>query len=185
VLVNNIVISNAPGEWLNYTRQFPAPAQDYYVLARIASGGNPIRFQMDEVTAGVASTNQTLRRLGEFNPGRATAGWDHFEFFPLVGATNQLIVLEDWIGEKTFRMTMLTNSAQDLDYFVFVPLGGGVTPGKKFTSFTRSGDNLVLTWNEGILESADSVNGPWTPVPNATSPFTVTITGPGKFYRLR
>lgn len=54
-----------------------------------------------------------------------------------------------------------------------------------FTSVARNGNNLVLTWSSGTLESADAVTGPWTAVPGASSPATIPITGTVKFYRLR
>jgi hypothetical protein len=34
------------------------------------------------------------------------------------------------------------------------------------------------------LEQADSIFGPWTPVPDATSPFVAPLTGAQKFYRV-
>lgn len=46
----------------------------------------------------------------------------------------------------------------------------------------RSGGNVVLTYT-GSLQSADNVKGPYTAVAGATSPFTVTPAGAGKFYR--
>lgn len=58
-------------------------------------------------------------------------------------------------------------------------------PGGGFTSVARNGNNLVLTWSSGTLESADAVTGPWTAVPGASSPATIPITGTVKFYRLR
>jgi hypothetical protein len=59
-------------------------------------------------------------------------------------------------------------------------------PSTGFTSVARSGDGLVLAWTgTAVLESADSINGPWTPVAGATSPANIPITGPAKFYRLR
>ncbi len=47
---------------------------------------------------------------------------------------------------------------------------------------TASGATITYT---GILESADSVLGPWTPVAGATSPYAVTTTGTAKFYRVK
>jgi len=46
----------------------------------------------------------------------------------------------------------------------------------------RSGGNVVLTYT-GTLQSADTVKGPYSAVAGATSPFTVTPAGAGKFYR--
>jgi hypothetical protein len=57
--------------------------------------------------------------------------------------------------------------------------------GPEFTSVARQGNNLVIAWSTGTLESADSVTGPWTAVANASSPATIPIAAGNKFYRLR
>jgi uncharacterized repeat protein (TIGR03803 family) len=53
-------------------------------------------------------------------------------------------------------------------------------------SVNASQHTLTLTWTgAGTLESASDVQGPWTPLPNAMSPYTVQTTGVRQFYRLR
>lgn len=49
------------------------------------------------------------------------------------------------------------------------------------------GDNLVLNWaGEGFtLQSAPTVNGPWTDIAAATSPYSYSTTAPVQFFRLR
>jgi hypothetical protein len=185
VKVNNVVGWNDAGEWYNYTRAWPTPNKDYNVIGRISSGGSPIHMFMNEVT-GATTANQTVgAKLGEFKPGRATAGWDIMEFFPLNDDTGNLAVIKDWGGERTFRVTMQPGSNQDFDYFMFIPAGGGGgTPGG-FTRVARSGNNLTVEWSAGTLEQADSVTGPWTAVAGATSPANIAITGGQKFLRLR
>jgi hypothetical protein len=54
-----------------------------------------------------------------------------------------------------------------------------------FTSVQLTGGNLVIAWSGGTLESADTIIGPWTVVPNAASPATIPVTGSMKFYRVR
>ncbi|HVV70748.1 MAG TPA: kelch repeat-containing protein, partial [Verrucomicrobiae bacterium] len=46
---------------------------------------------------------------------------------------------------------------------------------------------LQLIWSDAnvVLEQADAVSGPWTPVPGAVPPFDVALAGAGKFFRLR
>jgi hypothetical protein len=44
---------------------------------------------------------------------------------------------------------------------------------------------ITLIWSDGILQEAGNVLGPYTDVPLATSPYTVSSIGPHKFYRLR
>ena len=48
------------------------------------------------------------------------------------------------------------------------------------------GTHIILNWEgTGTLESADSLIGPFTPVPNATSPYSTTLTSTGRrFYRV-
>jgi hypothetical protein len=50
--------------------------------------------------------------------------------------------------------------------------------------FRRVGQNLILTWPQGTLQSADNVKGPWSPVVGATTPYTNAITGGNKFFRV-
>jgi hypothetical protein len=44
---------------------------------------------------------------------------------------------------------------------------------------------ITLTWSDGVLQQADYVVGPYSDVPLATSPYTVSIVGPQRYYRLR
>jgi hypothetical protein len=48
-----------------------------------------------------------------------------------------------------------------------------------------SGGNLVLTWSVGQLQAASLVQGPYTNVPNATSPYPIQTTESQKFYRVQ
>jgi hypothetical protein len=51
---------------------------------------------------------------------------------------------------------------------------------------TRTAGSLALQWEAGgRLETATSVAGPWTEVPQASPPFQIQPTGPGRFYRVR
>lgn len=44
---------------------------------------------------------------------------------------------------------------------------------------------LVLTWSGGTLEAAEDLTGQWSAVPGATSPYTASMTGERKFFRVR
>ncbi len=39
----------------------------------------------------------------------------------------------------------------------------------------QSGTNVILSWNHGFLQEANSVNGPWSYATNAASPFTIGV----------
>ena len=188
VQINHVVgwndASDTSSDWYNYTRVFPSPAQDYNIIGRLSSGGNPINGQIDQIPAGVKTANQTLKKVGVFKPGRATAGWDIMEWFPLTddaGKTGTTSIG----GEYSFRFSTLNGANLDIDSFMFVPLAGapapGTTPGTKIAA-ERTAAGLKLTFS-GTLQSADSVTGPWTDVAGATSPRDIPFSGGGKFYR--
>jgi hypothetical protein len=49
-----------------------------------------------------------------------------------------------------------------------------------------SGPNLDLNWPQGTLLQAENLMGPWVPVPNALSPYSVSVTptNTSMFYRV-
>ncbi|HKW30821.1 MAG TPA: DUF2341 domain-containing protein, partial [Verrucomicrobiae bacterium] len=51
-------------------------------------------------------------------------------------------------------------------------------------SIQRSGNNVILSWPQGTLQSASTVNGTYNNVNGATSPYTNTVSGT-QFYRVR
>jgi hypothetical protein len=54
-------------------------------------------------------------------------------------------------------------------------------------NFSLTGSDLTLTWSQGLLYQATDLNGPWTPVSGAASPYTFTVdsTLPEVFFRVR
>ncbi len=49
----------------------------------------------------------------------------------------------------------------------------------------QTGTNLVLSWSAGTLQSASAVSGPYANVLGAASPYTNTVSGNTKFFRLQ
>lgn len=83
------------------------------------------------------------------------------------------------------EFAVYTNAFLEAQARVHYLAGGGQphTPGS--LQYSRSGNDLVLTWSTGTLVAADEVNGTYQPVPGASSPYTVTPTGNRKFFRVR
>jgi hypothetical protein len=52
-------------------------------------------------------------------------------------------------------------------------------------TIAQYGNNVVLTWPLGTLQSATAAAGPYTTVSNATSPYTNSISGNAKFFRVQ
>ncbi|MEW6159718.1 MAG: PA14 domain-containing protein, partial [Verrucomicrobiota bacterium] len=122
VQINHVVGWSDAGDWYNYTRVFPETARDYYVLARLSSGGAPIAADLSEVISGRGTENQTLTKLGEFR-SPATGNWDVFAFVPLTDSSGNFVKL-NFTGQRTLRFTTLPGNL-DLDYLMFKPVVNG------------------------------------------------------------
>lgn len=85
-------------------------------------------------------------------------------------------------GDNTF-LALNADGLKLFDAAVNYATGGRPQPPPDSrVSATRSGNQVTITWTAGKLQQADAVIGPWTDVPNATSPLNVTPVGT-KFYR--
>lgn len=49
----------------------------------------------------------------------------------------------------------------------------------------QSGSSVILSWPFGTLQSATAATGTYTDIVGATSPYTNSVSGPKKFYRVR
>jgi len=182
--INYTVGWNDAGDWQNYTRTFPTPAKKYSVYGFASSGGAPIQFVLDQVTAGVGTETQTLKPLAEIKPGRATAGWDNLELFQFNSPGTKDPVVLELGGKVTLRLT-LPGGNGDMDYMAFIPYTAVEEP-IKFTGITRNANgSLTITWTGGgKLQSAASPKGPWTDVAGAASPLTITPSADAQFARI-
>jgi hypothetical protein len=147
-----------------------------------SSGGSPIQFTLDEVTAGVGTEAQTLKPLADLKPGRATAGWDNLELFQFTNPGTQVPAVLELGGKMTLRLTLPAGNG-DIDYIAFIP---AADEAPKFSSIVRNANgSLTLTWTGGgKLQSAASLKGPWTDVAGAVSPLTLTPNADAQFARI-
>ena len=116
------------GEWLNYTRTFPATRWNVY-LRTSSQARQDVRF--DEVIGDRTVTNQTKALRGNFLVPN-TASSTRFRYVPLTDAAGNPQVL-DFAGVRTFRMTTLggfdsdrqhgrdDNGSLQPNYFLFMP----------------------------------------------------------------
>jgi hypothetical protein len=52
-------------------------------------------------------------------------------------------------------------------------------------TIAKSGSDVTVSWSgDGVVESADGVNGPWTPIPGC-SPYTAAAVSTEKLYRVK
>jgi Concanavalin A-like lectin/glucanases superfamily len=109
------------GEWLNYTRTFPA--NTYHVYLRYArSGAVTATMSLDEVTAGSTSSSQTTSPVGVFR-AQATGSTQAYGFVPLTDALGNEVGVS-LSGVKTLKLSMVSGiTGLNLNYLVFVPQG--------------------------------------------------------------
>lgn len=116
-----------PGEWLNYTRTYPAGV--FNVYARMASPGSAT-INLSQVTSGQGSTNQTLASLGNFAQ-TGGLGWGTYSWVPLTDSSGNLVKVTLG-GVSTLRVT--TGGGANFQFLTLVaantnlPVIAGVYP---------------------------------------------------------
>lgn len=124
---------------------------------------------------------------------------------PAAWAPGALMVISNWNNSGNTRLFFGTSStglsASQLRQIIFSNPGGfpsGNYPAQLLSTgelvpasrptvqSARSGSALALTWPSGYqLLSATNINGPYTPVSGATSPWTNFFNKPQEFFRLQ
>jgi hypothetical protein len=104
------------GEWINYTRTFPAGT--YNVYGRFAAGGGTS-------TVGLSTVNPdtTVNALGTFSPN--TADWNTYAYTPLRDAYNNLVPVT-LNGKTTLRVTRPAGPDANINFFMLLPAATGL-----------------------------------------------------------
>jgi hypothetical protein len=102
------------GEWVNYTRNFPAGT--YNVYARFAGGAGAATATLSKITNGWGTPSQSVELLGTF--AFTGTGWSTFQYVPLKDANGNLVPLA-LSGTNTLRLT--TGGGGDLNFVMLVP----------------------------------------------------------------
>ncbi|MBX3746649.1 MAG: hypothetical protein KF833_15175 [Verrucomicrobiae bacterium] len=171
----------ANGEWQNYTRTFPTG--DFNVWAAMSYDGRSpgqLNGSLDLVTSNPALPNQTVERLGSFSaPG--SGGWGRNELVPMKNTAGAIATVAMG-GVQTVRFNL---GSGDIDYLLFVTASAQVEP-PRISRIARNADGSVtVEWTGGgTLQAAPAVTGPWTNVPEASSPHTVTAASGMSFLRI-
>ncbi len=150
VQVNYVIGWNNVGDWYNYTRRFPEPAQAYHAYAQLSSGGADIAAQLDEITAGTFTANQTTAKLGEFR-AHTTSNWGAYHLVPLLddGGGMAAVTLG---GIKTLRFTVLPGDL-NVDYLLFKPVATDTTTLADFRPLNQSAPVPLVAGQKYYLEA--------------------------------
>ncbi|HZV34218.1 MAG TPA: hypothetical protein VFB72_06530 [Verrucomicrobiae bacterium] len=114
---------NSPGDWLDYTRTFPAGK--YNVYARLATVGSGTMLNFGQVTSTVSNnTSQTVTNLGTFS--FTDNGWNTYAYVPLLDSFGNLVSVTMSGQPETFRSTVVGNP--NINFYMLVPAVGSQRP---------------------------------------------------------
>ena len=177
------------GQWVNYTRTFPA--NSYNVYGRLAGGNGPFNnTTLALVTAGRGTTTQTTQLLGSFADA-SPAGWNTWHWIPMRN-TNGVLATVSLGGVQTLKATSGNNL--NVHFFMFVPsataqpthLTASVSGGLLHISFATQNGHSYTVYYSTSLGAGASWQQLGSPVSGNGSIQSVTdnITGLARFYRV-
>jgi len=123
-----------PGDWANYTRDYPAG--NFFVYVRSAGLG-AYSMYLEQVVSGAGTTNQVIRKLGNWDAvgiNNTTHAWVALTDDGLVAP-----VVVNLNGVETLRITTTTGDCYP-NYFMLVPASGIKL------SAARQNSNVVLSF---------------------------------------
>jgi hypothetical protein len=153
----------------------PADGQWHYVAVTLSQGTATASFYIDGVLNSASPVNGAPVNLANTN-----ALWIGDSPLPGNGP---------WLGDldelQVFNRALTAGEIQGI---YDQGQAGEVKPDAylQTLSISLAGSSIVVTWAGGAaLETATAVTGPWSIIPNATSPFTNSMVGTASsFYRL-
>ena len=111
---DHIVGNTTAGQWMNYTKTFPAGTYNVYVRASVNGTSSLV---LDELTAGQGTQTQGVTPLGTFS--FSGAGWPIFQYVPLVDSFGNVAKVTFTGSATTLRLTL--TSIANLNFFMLVP----------------------------------------------------------------
>jgi hypothetical protein len=180
--IDYILTFFAGGDWVNYTRAYPAGS--FLVYGRF-SGGGPFTMYLDQVTSGAGTLNQVTKRLGQWS----AVGKDYntFDWVPLTDGGLVAATIVKLNGPRTLRIT--TDGFCNPNYIMFVPANG------ISLTASRSNNNIVVSFptqtgvNYRVFYRTNLSTGNWTllssvPGNGAVKSVTDPSTGAQRFYKV-
>jgi hypothetical protein len=156
----------------------PSGNYDLYAYAANYDGDRGARFTVNGTTQTV---NNNPSVTGQHPPTNFVNGVTYVVFHNLIPTNG--VVTGTWDGNFTNPNTGQSGEG-DLAGLQLVKVSVTQSP---WLSISRSGNQAIISWSPAVgqLQSAGSVNGTYTNVPAATSPYTNTLSGSALFYRVR
>jgi len=186
-----VVHRTAAGEWLNYTRNFPA--NQYIVYGRLASDTPYGGADFALVTSGRHTGSQTTVSLGTFSDPNAN-GFQSWHWIPLM--TNGQTAVITLSGEQTLKVTAPGGNptgSLNANYYMFVPYlapapafslsasaSGGVVSIKIPTT---SGHTYYVYWSSSLNPTSWTQLGSSVAGDGTVKTVTDSTGGAARFYK--
>jgi len=154
--IYNVQIAyNNPGNWENYTRNYPAG--HYLVYLRYNDNVSGSTEDLNLVTSGYGTANQTTTTLGEFISQNTGAG---YAWLPLTDTGGNKVVVNLAAGRNTLQL--FSGGLENFVDFIFVPTGtAGFPPNINNlapNTINAAANTDVFLTNEDITFSVSSVS---------------------------
>jgi hypothetical protein len=156
------------GEWVNWTRHYPAG--NYYVYGRFSRGtGTNATPQLSRVTSGAGTPIQTTETIGSFSVD--SHGWGTYAWLILKDGSGNPVQLSLDGSVTTFRVTSAgpeANTEVNVNFLMLVPIPNPVS-----MNAGLNGSNIILSFptETGFqyqVQYKDSLgSGEWTDLGNA------------------
>lgn len=159
------------------------PNQWHFVTAAVNRSAGSIQFYVDGTpeplsASGSSGVSTDFPTNADMYLGRFTT-----PNFPLNGILDEARIyggIEDSNWVQAEYMTVANNSM----FSSYSSVTNTITLPITLT-IRVSGDQAILTWPAGTLQSSGNLNGPYSNVSGATSPYTNSISGSQQYYRVQ
>jgi hypothetical protein len=154
------------------------PGAWHLVTAAVDRTAATVQLYVDGVLAGSGPTMPDFPTNSDMNLGRFNAG-----AFPFTGAMDEARI-HGTVDDANWVWADYQTVANNSTFTTYSGVTNTITLPITLT-IRVSGANAILTWPGGTLQSASQLNGPYSNVTGATSPYTNTISGAQQYYRVQ
>lgn len=139
----NYDLGNAtPGNWANYTRNFPTGTFNIYLRAASANSSTTDSASLAQVLSDPGKPNQTVASLGTFSVPN-TGGWQSYQWIPLIDQFGKLARVSGGVG--TFRLTT-DKGGYNADFLLLAAAQPGLNSPPYANAFTPDGTSALYQY---------------------------------------
>jgi hypothetical protein len=176
-------VENPTAQWEGYIwpSGLYAPSNSWFFVAMVWTAPNSATMYMGNNTGPLSVASATLPAAFDPNyPGSTYTNSSSLLLgrggYPWAGQGNAYDNANVYMSDVAIFTNALSSNAIYQIYLAAM---------NQVITSTNSAGNLVLSWPVGTLVSSTNVQGPYTPVAGASSPYTVSKTAPRQFYRVQ